>query len=928
MNSFNPAWPRMDEAVSFSSGPNSTMPAPFWASMIGRTEGTWTSQRGRQYELDQVQTGQVTTTFRNDDGAFDASNTASPYYPKVTPLRAYRRRAQYPRSANLLTQDQATAFYSTRGAYTGSDLPHWIAGASGPSFTTSIGPHDATTNEYVLGLYQTSSMPLRSLEVFGWSVTPGQIYSGQATGFLSGAGVLPSRLLLEWYDATGSIIGTVNGAAATLTGSDALMTVTGTAPADACGASLAFTSTGPSAGGSCSAHLRAIQLEASGSASSWVLPGVWFDMFTGYIERFPQAWDTGGTYGTTDPKAIDAYGYLSQRTLLSPGYMEVLAMNPAFFYPLDEPAGNGSFADLTANRPTMPVRLYPWAGEALATTFLAGQALSGGIPQGISGPVAQFQTPPAHPYMPGLDLGSTVPGPVGPPTTSGWCRFVGFRTTTDVYTQVIWGAVDSADQNALGLGLYPSTGQLGITLLNSGVVYPPGGLHGGPDVYDGNYHLGAAVMSEDGTTLSLWLDGVLIATNTESVDVRPTLDATSTENYGLFISGLGGIPQQNFFGWLTFVGGFDYEPSPDQMVALYSAFQYAGSGMGTASSGTRFADILRWGRWAGATRIDNPATGTTRRYGPSTDLLAAAGSTGTDVVTALQAVAVTDNGESFVDKSGAARFTSRGARYNKTPVLTFGEDKDAGEIPYTTTGLDNDPTHLANDVALTQVSTGLTFRKLDQASIDEYGDVPLTNNINTLDVDEIRAQQTYILATEAVPLQRIQTLVIDVSTNPDVWPDILGLELGDCVKMMRRPPGAPVLAFVGFVEWIGWNITDAGSARCTLQVSPNPPINQRSFVWDTSRWAGAPGSYSVTCAAGDLSLVIPTVGGTDPITINPASYPLDVLVDDEQITLTTPPGSPMSPQTFTGVVRGVNGTTAAAHTAADVTFADQGVWIY
>lgn len=61
---------------------------PEWTDLSDRlriTEGATLAQRGRQYELDQVQPGSVSGWFLNDDGALTPGHLGSPYYPKIQP---------------------------------------------------------------------------------------------------------------------------------------------------------------------------------------------------------------------------------------------------------------------------------------------------------------------------------------------------------------------------------------------------------------------------------------------------------------------------------------------------------------------------------------------------------------------------------------------------------------------------------------------------------------------------------------------------------------------------------------------------------------------------------------------------------------------------------------------------------------------------
>jgi hypothetical protein len=64
--------------------------------------------RGRQYELDQVRSGEESVTLSNTDGVLDPTSSTSPFAGRMQPFQPTRIRAQWPPTVNLLSQGIAT----------------------------------------------------------------------------------------------------------------------------------------------------------------------------------------------------------------------------------------------------------------------------------------------------------------------------------------------------------------------------------------------------------------------------------------------------------------------------------------------------------------------------------------------------------------------------------------------------------------------------------------------------------------------------------------------------------------------------------------------------------------------------------------------------------------------------------------------------
>ena len=135
----NPAYPRVVVEAAFGATPGD------WTQSVDYTysiEGlTWTDlstrciagegkaaiqvSRGREYELNQEETGEMTISLDNHDGVFTSTNTASPYYPNCVPGVPVRVTAWWSQTPGNPVQYPIGFGYVERWPQDWPDLPQY-----------------------------------------------------------------------------------------------------------------------------------------------------------------------------------------------------------------------------------------------------------------------------------------------------------------------------------------------------------------------------------------------------------------------------------------------------------------------------------------------------------------------------------------------------------------------------------------------------------------------------------------------------------------------------------------------------------------------------------------------------------------------------------------------------------------------------------
>lgn len=108
----NPAWPDMRLEAAFGYQPGDPNNVPVWTDITPRFLGL-SGQRGRSFELDELSAADLEVELDNHDGALTPFNTGSPYYPNVTLVTPLRLLADWQGRRYVIVSGLITALPQT-----------------------------------------------------------------------------------------------------------------------------------------------------------------------------------------------------------------------------------------------------------------------------------------------------------------------------------------------------------------------------------------------------------------------------------------------------------------------------------------------------------------------------------------------------------------------------------------------------------------------------------------------------------------------------------------------------------------------------------------------------------------------------------------------------------------------------------------------
>ncbi|WP_371646498.1 hypothetical protein [Streptomyces mirabilis] len=927
-------WPRILVQIAWNAGGNSTAPN-HWYTVSKRLRGQWKATlAGRQYELDTVTSGSLNFSLDNVDGAFDPDNTASFFYPYVLPYRRARLVAQTSPTRNLLYSWVASGLLTQSMAASAGTIGITSGLAASPSGLTTAHTWaipNATGMFVGFGL-AGGVQPWTSSDCEGTTVTPGAFYSAGVDLQLAPGGMtsLSAQVKIQWYDLVGNQLGASAGAPVSMTTTWQRTTVGGTAPA---GAAFGIVLIVTLAATTAATTVRATgwQFE-QGGATGWTGSGNWFQLWQGFVERWPQSYDLGGKYGRVDVTCVDALAPLSQLTYqdVMPGYVSgIQSASLQCAYDLATPGASPDVPAGSAFLPYAGSQVGSGALDIVGANIITGTSITStsslGTLWGAPGPVTTLASNQAASL--GLTAGATYLQPWDGADhlmlpNGGWTRLICFRTPNQpgtggrFSTATLWAATGpgylagSGNQSVASVEIY-STGYVAMKLRNAGNTSSVYLINSGYYVCDGNWHCAALTLSSDGLTARLCIDGAYIA---------PTA-ATSLASSTYTIDAIGATLTTNgagenttpFNGDIAYFAQWNTELDASTINELTRGFAQGWANDAVSSRIQRLLNLASF----------HPGSGSSFTTVGTLGTLGAAALSGRTALDAIQQAADTENGQFAVDRFGNPTLFGHLWRWiQNTPTVTFGENVAGGEVPVKDDiKFEQDPAHLYNDIQITVdgAADATDVTRLQESSNTAaqtaYFPQTLSRTINPETVQSGKSMADYLLSLYKDPHTRLQGLTVDLAHSPALQTKLMGLRFADLVRVMKRPALAPAKQLDGFVEQLEWSGDDTGAnLQLRVQISP---ASQYRYWMISAAWA----ALAASPASGVSVITVGPISGNNAIAaqaVIPAGFTMVLgygTANQETVTV-------QSVQTVTAGYSTVQLTLAApttkSHTSGDV----------
>tara|TARA_R110001592_G_scaffold70003_9_gene214653 strand:+ start:1939 stop:3207 length:1269 start_codon:yes stop_codon:yes gene_type:complete len=229
-------------------------------------------------------------------------------------------------------------------------------------------------------------------------------------------------------------------------------------------------------------------------------------------------------------------------------------------------------------------------------------------------------------------------------------------------------------------------------------------------------------------------------------------------------------------------------------------------------SSTRVTRLLNQTQFPSTLRSISSGTVNVQSQGASTS----------DVLTLLRDVEKAENAQFFIDENGKATFRNRDYRLSNTKATTVQASfsNDGASLPYRDVVSSFDLNEVINIYQWTR-SGGSSQFVSDADSIERYRPIASTEStINVSDSDVLSIIEQKINET-AIPIERIEKLIINPRDNVNLWTKALGLGFGDRISVKVVNPNGSDYTDELWIESIQHNVNASSQTwNWSLTLSP------------------------------------------------------------------------------------------------------------
>lgn len=820
------AFPLLLVAADFTAGPPkvpangaSAVALNGDPSVVKTAVRTISTGRGRQYELNKCESGTMTLDVTDTLEQLNPVNTGSPWNSGANSLLPYRcitTGAWW----NTTTRDTTGNLLNSGNqppASTGFFDPSFEGGGTSGfgNFGTAAVLANSTAQAFVgthsLAVTYTASSDIAG---FGLWTVPGKPYTVSLYVFVPASHTVTATL----YNFPGAIGSVIASATSSTTGAWQRLVMTGVPQ----GAVSAVEVTVASGTFSTQVFIDAVQAELGSTASAFTTTGpTYFSVYTGYIERYPQKWDMAGFRGLKPLEAVDALSVLSRAPINQSYAQTVLADGASVFIPYNDDA-----APQIVQRPTGGQQMagYTQVGTQSASVNFGGDSFLDGA-KAVT--LVQQNTDPASSgdgtmltYI-GTRQGGLTMNPQKF-TLEFWLKFssgvvylgAGAMQPGESTVGEVTGTLYGVQLYTSGGGLYykfadPVGGNTALFFLRSSRFFPDGAWH----------HI--AVVFLGGNTMKSIFDGVALGANAFGITPSAAVNLNNfyAEAQTYFGDPVSEISLANWAAYPTIL-------SDATVLAHYNR----GIGYLGELPGNRALRLLTK-YWSTNVVTDPGKTALSPDFYYDPPATPGQPSQAKSVLSALEDIADTEMGLTWVDVAGKVHFDSRDTRYLNQPIaqFVFGENDAGGELPYLEVEYDYDPTYVYSEADLTCDNSGNTLTSINATSQTNYGQRILSKTMYAQNDWDVQQAANFYTARYAKPAgaagtgvpPRISSFSIDPSSNPKLFTAALSLDIGERVTVKRRTSAGVTISGDYYIEQINHQI-DAEASTWIVQYQLSP----------------------------------------------------------------------------------------------------------